>query len=212
MIKAVLFDFWGTLVENGTYSPLRQTYEMFNFKIPFGNFVTSFEQVVMTKHYEDKKEAFTKALNLLNRTPWKGQMERLIGLWNKNVLLAKLYPDTIKTLEELKSKGIKLCLVSNTPSFTGREVLEKFGLEKYFDVIMLSYEQGMLKTDPKFFEKALKELKVSKEEALMVGDSIPTDINGAEKAGIKAVLIDRKNKREHPNKILTLNQVMNYLK
>ncbi|MBI4918449.1 HAD family hydrolase [archaeon] len=211
MIKAVLFDFWGTLAENGTYSPLRQTYEMFRLRIPFGNFVTSFEQVVMTKKYEDKTEAFTKALDLLHRTPRGDQLDKLIGLWNKNVLLATLYPETIEVLEELKKKGIKIAVLSNTPSFTGRDVLQKFDLEKYFDVVMFSYEQEMLKTDPAFFKKTLKELGVKKEEALMIGDSLPTDVKGAEAAGIKAVLIDRKNNREHPEKILNLKQVMKYL-
>ncbi len=211
MIKAVLFDFWGTLAENGTYSPLRQTYEMFRLRIPFGNFVTSFEQVVMTKKYEDKTEAFTKALDLLHRTPRGDQLDKLIGLWNKNVLLATLYPDTIETLEELKKKGIKIAVLANTPSFTGHDILQKFDLEKYFDAVMLSYEQEMLKTDPAFFKKTLKKLGVKKEEALMVGDSLPTDIKGAEAAGIKAVLLDRKNNREHPEKILNLKQVMKYL-
>jgi len=211
MIKAVLFDFWGTLAENGTYSPLRQTYELFRLRIPFGNFVTSFEQVVMTKPYEDKKEAFTKALDLLHRTPRGDQMEKLIGLWNKNVLLAKIYPETIEVLKELKSKGIKLALVSNTPSFTGHEILEKFDLEQYFDVVMLSFEQGLLKTNPEFFQKTLDKLGVKKEEALMVGDSVPTDIKGAENAGIKALLVDRQNKREYENKIQDLNAIFEHL-
>ncbi|MBI5066412.1 HAD family hydrolase [Candidatus Woesearchaeota archaeon] len=211
MIKAVIFDFWGTLVENGTYSPLRQTYEMFRIRVPFGNFVTSFEQLVMTKSYKDKTEAFTKALELFQRTPRDNQMDLLIGIWNKNVLLAKLYPETIEVLEELKKKKIKLAVVSNMPSFAGKEILEKFGLEKYFNVIMLSYEEGILKNSPEFFNKTLEKLKVKKEEALMVGDSVPTDIKGAEAAGIKAVLVDRADTREFENKIIDLKQVEEYL-
>jgi FMN phosphatase YigB (HAD superfamily) len=41
-----------------------------------------------------------------------------------------------------------------------------------------------------------------------VGDSIETDIKGAEAAGIKAYLLDRKGRREFPNKIQSLTELL----
>jgi FMN phosphatase YigB (HAD superfamily) len=41
----------------------------------------------------------------------------------------------------------------------------------------------------------------------MVGDSIESDLIAAEKLGIKGFLVDRNNKREYPNKILTLSEL-----
>ena len=57
------------------------------------------------------------------------------------------------------------------------------------------------------FEQALKKLGVKKDDAIMVGDSIDTDMVGAEAAGIKAVLVDRKNNRDYKLKISSLTEI-----
>jgi len=212
MAKAILFDFWGTLVENGTYSPLRQTYNILRARMKFSDFVIKTEKVLMTKPYEDQTTAFTEVCKALNIIPKQFIIDKLIGIWNKNKLLAKLYPDTIPVLEELKKQGYKLAIVSNSPNNNVEPVMEKFELGKYFDEIILSWETGTLKTDKEMFELALKKLKVKKEDAIMVGDSIPTDIEGAKNAGIKPILIDRRGTREYEDKIADLTELSKILK
>ena len=91
-------------------------------------------------------------------------------------------------------------------------MLEKYGLNQYFDIVVLSYESGLLKSDPKMFELALKKLKVKKSEAVMVGDSIESDIRGAQAAGIRAILIDRRGVREYEDKISSLKELKDVLK
>ncbi|MEM4369048.1 MAG: HAD family hydrolase, partial [Candidatus Woesearchaeota archaeon] len=95
--------------------------------------------------------------------------------------------------------------------FSIEPLLERFDLAKYFDAMHLSWQTGFLKTNPKSFEILLRQLGVSKDETLMVGDSLETDIEGARKAGIRAILIDRKGKRDYPNKIGNLNELMRFL-
>ena len=114
-------------------------------------------------------------------------------------------------LEDLKKKKYRLAIISNCPNNSVEPVIEKFGLGKYFDAVMLSWQTGHLKTDTELFEETLKKLKVKKENTLMVGDSIPTDIEGAKNAGINAILVDRKGKREWPEKIKDLTEVKNVL-
>lgn len=210
MTKAILFDFWGTLVENGTYSPLRQSYAVLRPRMEFGEFAEAFEKAFMTKKFDEQAQGFTEVCEALGMPAKSFIIDKLIGLWNKNRMLAKLYPETIKVLEDLKKKGYKLCLVSNTDALI-QQILERFDLTKYFDAFIFSYEIGTLKTDPAFYETALKELKVKKNDALVVGDSVETDILGAEKAGIKAVLVDRKNKREYKQKIQNLEELEKFL-
>jgi FMN phosphatase YigB (HAD superfamily) len=53
----------------------------------------------------------------------------------------------------------------------------------------------------------LKKLKIKKTEAVMVGDSLESDIKAAENAGIKAILVDRHNKREYSDKISNLAEL-----
>jgi len=211
MAKAVLFDFWGTLAENGTYSPLRQTYNILRMRMKFSEFVIKTEHVLMTKPYEDQATAFTEVCKAFNIEPRPFIIDKLIGVWNKNKLLAKLYPDTIPVLEELKKEGYKLAILSNSPNNNVEQVLEKFDLGKYFDAVILSWETGTLKTDKEMFETALKKLKVKKEDALMVGDSIPTDIEGAKNADVKAILLDRRDSREWPEKIKDLTEVKKHI-
>jgi len=70
----------------------------------------------------------------------------------------------------------------------------------------------MLKTNPKMYDMILKKLKVDKADTLVVGDSIETDIKGAESAGINAVLVDRRGRREFSPKIQNLEELDNFLK
>lgn len=59
----------------------------------------------------------------------------------------------------------------------------------------------------------IKELKVKKDEALMVGDSLKDDIQAAENFGIKGILIDRKGKHpDYPNRITSLDQIDKFQK
>ncbi len=207
MVKGVFFDFWGTLVENGTYSPLKQSFSILRVRMPFGQFAEQFERVLMTKQYADQAEAFTEVCKAFNVNPFPIVIEKLIGVWNKNRLMATIYPDTIETLKALKEKKIKIALISNAPQNNVEQVMERFAMTDLFDGIFISHEQGKLKTDG-LFEAALKKLKLKEKDVISVGDSIETDIAGAEKAGIKAYLLDRKGKREFANKIQTLTELL----
>jgi len=210
MVKGVLFDFWGTLVENGTYSPMKQSMAILRVRMPFGEFAERFERAFMTKGFEDLTIAFTEVCKEFQVNPHPIAIEKLIGVWNKTRLLASIYPDTVDCLKALKAKKIKIGLVSNAPSNNIEPVLELFEIKDLFDGVFLSHEHGVLKTDG-LFELALKKLKLKKTDAISVGDSIETDIKGAEKAGIKAFLLDRNNKREFANKITSLSQVVDLL-
>lgn len=212
MVKAILFDFWGTLVENGVYpSPVRQVKYTLNLRnLPFPLYIIQFERSFMTQKFDDLYKAFEAVCKEFKLQPNQDFLDNLVGMWNKNKLLAKPYPDTIPSLEKLK-KEYKLVLVSNTDCFSVEAVMEKYEMKKLFDALILSYEIGMLKTNPKMFETALKKVKVKKKDAIMVGDSIESDIRGAENAGIKAILIDRNNKREYPDKITSLKELEKFL-
>ena len=212
MVKAILFDFWGTLIENGAFpSPVRQVKYFLNLKtLPFPLYIIQFERAFMREEFDDLYKAFENVCDEFKIKPTQALLDRLVGMWNKNKMLAKPFPETIEVLEKLK-KDYKLVLVSNTDSFSVEEVIEKYDLKKYFDSMILSYQVGMLKTNPKMFDKALESVGVSKEDAIMVGDSIESDMVGARNAGVKGVLIDRRDKREYENKILSLKELDKFL-
>jgi putative hydrolase of the HAD superfamily len=207
MTKVIFFDFWGTLVENGVFpSPVRNVKFILRIDLPFQDYVTKFEKAFMTQKFDNLKLAFENVAKEFDLTLDTEMMDRLVGLWNKNMLLAKPYPETMEVLENLKKK-YKLVLIANSDPFSIGPTLEKFKMEKLFDKIILSCDFGYLKTDKELFEAALKKLRLKADDAVMVGDSPESDVNAATNAGIKAILVDRRNKREYTPKINALTEL-----
>jgi len=206
-IKAIFFDFWGTLVENGVRSPIKEVKFILRLNdMPFPEYVLKFEESFMTKKFESLRQGFEEVLKSFNLNVPEFVTEKLIGMWNKNAILAQPYDETLEALESLK-KDYKLILISNTDPFSINSVMDKYEMKKYFDEVSLSFETGKLKSDPDLFASILKKMKLKKSEVIMVGDSLESDIKAAEAAGIKAFLVDRRSTREYENKISNLNEL-----
>lgn len=206
-IKAVIFDLWGTILENGVFpSPTKQTKKILGlFDMAYPEFVIRFERAFMTKKYENIKDGLGLVFEEFNVNPNEyNRTDRLIGLWNKAKIMSRLYPETIETLETLK-KDYKLILLSNLPS-TQEDIIDRFEFRKYFDEIVLSYDAGCIKSEGGF-EKIMEITGLSSDEMVMVGDSMDSDIKSAEKAGVKGILIDRRNVREYECKISDLSEI-----
>ncbi|RJQ15702.1 HAD family hydrolase [Candidatus Woesearchaeota archaeon] len=207
MVKAIFFDLWGTLVETTVYpSPIRQVKYILGIQGTFQDYILTFEQIFMTKTFSSLEEGFREVCKAFDIEPTKDQLDQLIGLWNKKNLISKPYPETLEVLEKLHKK-FKLVLISNTDCFSTEQTLDKFDMTKYFEKIVVSYKEGKLKSHPELFANALKELKIKKEDAIMIGDSIESDMEGAQAAGIKGILIDRKDRREYEHKIMSLLEI-----
>ncbi|MFH1590849.1 MAG: HAD family hydrolase [archaeon] len=210
-IKALLFDFWGTIVENGVFpSPIRQVRRALRNEEDFSDFVQRFEKEFMLKTYQDLYEAFTAVCQAFSIEPDKELLDYLVGLWNRNKLFAKPYIETKPVLEGLKA-NFQLVLVANSDCFSVSEVMEKYGLNETFDHVLLSHEVGHLKTDPQMWDIVLEKTGCEKEEVMMVGDSIESDMAPASNAGMSAVLVDRRDRREYPDKVRNLKELSNYL-
>ncbi len=206
-VKAIIFDLWGTILENGVYpSPTKQSKKILGlFDMDYPEFVVRFERAFMTSRYDNIKDGLSIVFQEFNVNPNEyNRVERLVGLWNKAKIMSRLYPETISTLEALK-KDYKLILLSNLPA-TQKDLLERFGFDKIFDEIFLSYETGCIKSEGGF-DKIIEKTGFKAGELIMIGDSLDSDILSAEKAGIKGILIDRRNVREYENKILNLEEI-----
>ena len=108
--------------------------------------------------------------------------------------LAEPFPDTVATLEMLKERGIKLGIITNTP--TGRTASQKrkvevLGIAKYFDEIIYSTECEYRKPDRRIYDMMADRLGVPSSECVFVGDDPASDITGALNADMRAVFIDR---------------------
>jgi putative hydrolase of the HAD superfamily len=107
----------------------------------------------------------------------------------------RCYDDTIPTLKELRSRGLRTAIVSNTswgsPAVLWRAEIRRLGLDSYMDSIVLDRDVGWRKPSKRIFEFALKSLDVPPGDCLFVGDEPKWDLAGPRVVGIEAVLIDR---------------------
>jgi putative hydrolase of the HAD superfamily len=101
-----------------------------------------------------------------------------------------LYDDVEPTLRALHARGIKIGLISN--SHRSMQAFEEhFDLRGLISAGVASADHGYMKPHPSIFEAALAQAGVSAAESIMVGDSIPHDIEGALGAGMRGVLVHR---------------------
>lgn len=206
MTQAIIFDFWGTLVEQGVWSPIKQVKKILEIDLPFSEYVDRMEHAFMTSTFNNLKEAFEAVCREFKVEPEEEKIEQLIGLWNKSWILAKPYPETEQALAELKER-YRLILMSNTDCFSVNSVLEKYNLSTFFEEKFFSYQLNLIKTDKLFLNRVLTKSNLMPSEVLVVGDSIQSDIIPAKRLGIKAVLMDRGNTRDFSPKIKDLKEL-----
>ena len=99
----------------------------------------------------------------------------------------KPYPDTAPTLRSLRSREIRIGVVSNH-AFDLRPFFREFGLADYIDAYALSYEIGVAKPARRIFIEACRMLRVEPVNTLMVGDDAVSD-GGASAAGLQMFIL-----------------------
>ena len=102
----------------------------------------------------------------------------------------ELYEDVPAVLQRLHGAGIRVGLISNShrclDSFQSH-----FELRDFIAASVSSADHGYMKPHPSIFRKVLEDLRVPPADAVMVGDSVSQDIEGALRAGMRAVLLHR---------------------
>jgi len=104
-----------------------------------------------------------------------------------------IFPDTLPVLDGLRARGLTVGAVSNWV-WALPELLHTLSLRSRFDFIAASARVGFEKPNPRIFAYALQQAAVKPGEALHVGDHVDADVQGAQRVGIGAVLIDRRNR------------------
>lgn len=111
----------------------------------------------------------------------------------------EVFADVTDPLRRLKDSH-SLALVTNGAACLQREKLAASGLSDYFEVVVVSADLGVAKPDASVFEHALSQLSVDADRAVMVGDSLSKDVDGALAAGLEAVWINRDKRPAPPNR------------
>lgn len=214
MIKAVLFDFDGVVVNS---EPVH--YKTFmDFTRPLG--VT----VSRNRWYKEfagtgSKNIFTVLLGeagIRNEKTIDDYVERRKRVYGKLVKkgVVKKKPGIENFLKLLKKRKIKTAVVSGGHPENINTALSVLGLKRYFDVVIGSGNYKRRKPHPDAFLAGAKKLKVKPGECIAIEDSV-SGFNAAKKAKMKIVLMDSpamkyiktkekviKNFKEFPLKLL----------
>jgi putative hydrolase of the HAD superfamily len=209
-IKAVFFDAAGTLIK-----PVRNVGDSYAaFAAKYGKHVAPEDIIGRFRQCFDAapRLAFPGAnkntLGELERAWWKNLVAQVFEPWRPFAgfdscfaeLFAyfadpkawSLYPDVLETLAALRQRGLILDVISNFDSrLLG--ILEGLGAGGLFDRVFVSSQVGYAKPDRRIFDAALAYHGLASAAALHVGDSEIHDLRGAVEAGIRGILVERRN-------------------
>ena len=99
-------------------------------------------------------------------------------------------PGAVETLRELRRRGYRLGLIT-VCSGDVPELWSETPFTDLFDATVFSCDVGLHKPDPQIYRLACERLGVAPEEAMFVGDGANDELAGAERVGMRAVLIHR---------------------
>jgi len=187
-IKAILFDFHGTLAYHKKKIDTKKLCQFLRNK-GFDVYHQEWEATVKYVFFVDFpkgeinnwKDFQKKIFERLNIEADKNILRKLVKYCRENQKI-EFYPDA--TI--IKRLPFKKAIITTIPKFN----FSHLDLSD-FDFIMTGRETGRAKPHPDCFLKTLRKLGVKPSQAIMVGNDIDIDINPAKKLGIKTILIDR---------------------
>ena len=190
MIKAVLFDLDGTLLDrdqslqrfvNDQYERL---YEFLSH-IPKEQYVSRFIQldkrgyVWKDKVYQQLIDEFT-----ITSVTWEALLQDYLNEFKHHCVG---FPHIHEMLEGLKKNGFALGMITNGYGQFQMDNINALNIEKYFDVILVSEWERIKKPDPQIFINALQKLYVEPSESIFIGDHPENDVKAAQNVGMKGI-------------------------
>ena len=163
-----------------TYQPINDQYWYLyhNKKVAKAELrVGRFRETLSRFNIEDEAMAEGIAAMYLNESP------------KKHIL----FPNALEILEQL-AKRYTLHIITNGFKEVQHQKIENSGLNPFFKTTIISEDIGFQKPQPEIFDYALKIANAEKNNCLMSGDNILTDIEGAMNFGIDAVLFNPQKK------------------
>lgn len=143
--------------------------------------------------------------------PWQPLLEELYAAFC-DISVWKVFPDTRSTLEELASNSLRLAVISNWDRRLP-DILRSLDLYDYFEAVTVSSLEKVEKPSSEIFRRTVERLGVSADTTLHIGDSPLEDYTGAERAGLRAALIDRHDlfANEPYRRISSLTEILDLL-
>ena len=217
-IKGIVFDIDGTLLDytiaqkgglNYLYSNIKGKILSSNQQAFIDHWRTVSELYMnqfITGHISFKEQRILRVQDVLSKWNYEVSSEEaweifklyLTG-YEKNWTV---YQDVLPCLTQLKE--YPLGIISNGDSTQQRKKLTHTGLFSFFDSITISNDIKTPKPNPLIFERCAKEMNLSLDEIIYIGDSLEIDAVGASKAGSHGIWINRFDKEYSEFDVITI--------
>jgi beta-phosphoglucomutase len=186
MIKAVLFDLDGVLVSTDEYH--YRSWVRIAKEEGFDFFDHEFNHQFRGVGRMECVEILTRASGRLFTTEQKKEIadrkNRYFAESLSSVSPVELLPGALAALKELRRRGIKIAVASN--SRNAKPIIKQVGIEQYLDAIVDGHEIENSKPDPEVFLLAAKSVGVEPVHCIVVEDAI-AGLEAARRAGMKAL-------------------------
>ena len=215
MIKAILFDVYGTLISTGSGSvdAAKRILEKNNSDIEPKDFYSHWKQLhkrnMRAGTFVSEREIFEMDLRELYEYyhisgDYMSDIKIMLdSLYNRNA-----FDESRTVLEKLAGK-YTLVIASNTDTEPLLQNFEYNNLQ--FENVFTSELLKCYKPDEQFYHRILDEIACSADEAVFVGDSGEEDVIAPKKVGMTTVLVDRKNKGDNLGQDYTVGNLSELL-
>lgn len=183
MIKAVIFDFDGLILDTETawYEAYKEAMDFYKSDLPLERFVKCIG-TDNTELYEFFKEQLGESCNI-------EEIEaRATSLHKVKMKTFEAREGVKDYLEEAKKLGYKIALASSSTKEWVTQYLGELGLLNYFEVIITGDDVEKVKPAPDLYLKAIEVLNIHATEAVAFEDSL-NGLQSALKAGLKCVIV-----------------------
>ena len=182
--KAVVFDVFGTLIEiKNSQSPYKK---MMKWLKQQGRKPQPNDAATIMSLDGD----FTQIAHHFGYLLPSALLEQMHTDLQHDLKHMRAFEDSITTLIELRKQGYKLALCSNAATPYGEHVQQ---ILPPLDAYAWSFKVGTNKPDPKIYQYFLDQLNCQPHEVLFIGDTQLADVDGPQKLGMSAHIIDRQN-------------------
>ena len=192
--KAVIFDLFGTLVDNpppeGYQETLRR--DAASLCVPIDDFIRFWRETAHDRHrgtIPSIEANFALICERLGAKVSVAAIEQATRL-RYDYIASQVAPraDALSTLSAIRARGLKIALVSNCSPETPR-LWDDLPLKQFFDATIFSSSAGVAKPERRIYEMALAALKMKAKDCLYVGDGESDELNGAAAVGMHPVMI-----------------------
>lgn len=190
MIKAAIFDFDGTLLNRdesvrlfieGQYRRLNNLLGHISREKYVSRFIELDNRGYVWKDIVYQR--IVKEFNI-SKITWQELLQDYMNEFKHNCVP---FPNLINMLGKLKKNNLILGMITNGIGKFQMDNIKALGIEKYFEVILISEWEGIKKPEPQIFNRAMEQLKILPYEGIFVGDHPVNDVKGAQNVGMKGI-------------------------